>query len=99
MTPSEKANRQYWASRREQQPKPVVKLSVEDFVAEANRRLAAQTACVLGTRFLVIHPSPGAPRGAPTWEGPASMRSLIQRIVQDMTTHFEVEVPFRVERQ
>ena len=98
MTPSEKANRQYWATRRDQQPKPVIKLAVGDFVAEANRRLAAAKGCVPGTRFLVSPPSAQAPHGSPGWEGPASMRSLIHRIVQDLTTRYEVEVPFRMER-
>ena len=97
MTPSDKANRQFWAARREERPKPPVRLSVEDFVSEANRRLGTERACVPGTRFIVCALNSGAP-GEPSWEGPASMRPLIQRIVKDMTTRFELPVPFRIDR-
>ena len=59
MTPSDKANRQFWVSRRQDAPKPPGKLSVTDFVTEANRQLCADKAYVAGTRFIVI-PAPAA---------------------------------------
>ena len=97
MTPSDKANRQFWAARREERPKPPVPLSVDDFVDEANKRLCADRAWVPGTRFVVAAPrAPGV--GEPSWEGPEAMRPLIQRIVQDMTTRYESPVPFRIDR-
>ena len=34
----------------------------------------------------------------PSWEGPETMRPLIQRILKDMTTRFEPPVPFRIDR-
>ena len=97
MTPSDKANRQFWASRREERPKPPVRLSVGDFVSEANRQLCADRAWVPGTRFIVAAATGGG-EGEPSWEGPESMRPLIQRIVKDMTTRFELPVPFRIDR-
>lgn len=97
MTPSDKANRQFWANRREERPKPAVRLSVSDFVSEANRQLCADTAWVPGTRFVVCTTGSGAD-GEPSWEGPETMRPLIQRIVKDMTTRFELPVPFRIDR-
>lgn len=99
MTPSDKANRQFWASRREERPKPPVRLSVADFVREANRLLRADRAWVPGTQFVVVATSGGSEsEGEPSWEGPEAMRPLIQRIVKDMTTHFEPPVPFRIDR-
>ena len=97
MTPSDKANRQFWANRREERPKPPVRLSVSEFVSEANRRLCADRAWAPGTRFVVCPTSSGAD-GEPSWEGPETMRPLIQRIVKDMTTRFELPVPFRIDR-
>jgi hypothetical protein len=97
MTPSDKANRQFWANRREERPKPPVRLSVGDFVSEANRRLRADRAWIPGTRFVVCT-TDGNTDGEPSWEGPEEMRPLIQRIVKDMTTRFELPVPFRIER-
>ena len=97
MTPSDKANRQFWAARREERPKPPLQLSVGDFVSEANRRLSADRACTPGTRFVVAAPR-GPAGGEPSWEGPEAMRPLIQRIVKDMTTSFELPVPFRIDR-
>lgn len=96
MTPSERANRQFWVMRRQEAPKARTRLSVAEFVAEANRRLAADTACVPGTRFVVV-PAPDA-RDQPSWDGPAAMRPLVQRIVQDMTTRFDLDAPFRIDR-
>jgi hypothetical protein len=97
MTPSDKANRQFWANRREERPKPPVRLSVGEFVSEANRLLRADRAWVAGTRFVVCTTGNGAD-GEPSWEGPEAMRPLIQRIVKDMTTRFELPVPFRIDR-
>ena len=97
MTPSDKANRQFWAARREERPKPPVPLSVDDYIEEANRRLFADRAWVPGTRFIAIRPEPEGVE-EPSWEGPASMRPLIQRIVQSMTTRYELPVPFRIDR-
>ena len=97
MTPSDKANRQFWAARREERPKPPVPLSIGDFVAEANKRLAADRSLAPGTRF-VVSASPPAGVEEPSWEGPDEMRPLIQRIVQDMTTRYELPVPFRIDR-
>lgn len=97
MTPSDKANRQFWAARREERPKPPVRLSASDFVGEANRRLRADPAWEPGTRFIVGASSADA-EGEPSWEGPETMRPLIQRIVKDMTTRFEPPGPFRIDR-
>jgi len=97
MTPSDKANRQFWAARREERPKPPVRLSADDFVTEANKRLCADRAWMPGTRFVVGGSAAGA-EGEPSWEGPESMRPLIQRIVKDMTTRFELPGPFRIDR-
>jgi hypothetical protein len=95
MSPSEKANREFWVGRRAEQPKAVVKLSAAEFVSEANRRLHASKSYRPGTRFIV----PGAIErvASPTWEGPPDMRPLIQRIVQDMTSKFDMDVPFRID--
>ena len=97
MTPSDKANRQFWAARREERPKPPVRLTVDDFVSEANKRLYADRAWAPGTRFVVVTANAES-YGEPSWEGPESMRPLIQRIVMDMTTRFELPVPFRIDR-
>jgi|KBSMisStaDraftv2_1062788.scaffolds.fasta_scaffold1465972_2 hypothetical protein len=98
MTPSDKANRQFWVSRRQDAPKPPAKLSVTDFVTKANRQLCADKSYVAGTRFIVI-PAPGSgDQELPSWEGPETMRPLIQRIFQDMTARFELPVPFRIDR-
>ena len=97
MTPSDKANRQFWASRREERPKAPTRLSAGDFVTEANKRLCADRAWVPGTRFIVGE-STAHSEGEPSWEGPESMRPLIQRIVKDMTTRFELPGPFRIDR-
>ena len=97
MTPSDKANRQFWATRREERPKAPVRLSVNEFLSEANRRLSADPACCPGTRFIIGSTRSGA-ADEPSWEGPESMRPLIQRIVKDMTTRFELPVPFRIDR-
>lgn len=97
MTPSDRANRQFWANRREERPKPPVRLTVGDFVDEANRRLRADRSWIPGTSFVVARSESGA-EGEPSWEGPETMRPLIQRIVKDMTTRFELPVPFRIDR-
>ena len=97
VTPSDKANRQFWAARRANAPKAPLKLSVGDFVAEANRQLGADKSYVPGTRFVVVEPPEGgAP--IPTWEGPEAMRPVIQRIVQKLVTRYELPVPFRIDR-
>ena len=98
MSPSDKANRQFWASLREERPKPPARLSVGDFVGEANRRLLDHAACDPGTRFVVQPPVRDGDKEFPSWEGPETMRPLIQRIVQDMTTRYELPVPFRIDR-
>jgi hypothetical protein len=98
MSPSDQANRQFWLLRRQEAPKPPAKLSVADFVAEANRRLRADRAYVPGTQFIVVAGSGDAGREAPTWEGPEAMRPLVQRIFQGMTARFRLDVPFRIDR-
>ena len=98
MTPSDQANRQFWVSRRQDAPKPPGKLSVTDFVTEANRQLRADKAYVAGTRFTVIPAPASGGQELPSWEGPETMRPLIQRIFQDMTTRFQLPVPFRIDR-
>jgi len=96
MSPSDQANRQYWVSRREEAPQPPTRISVADFVLEANRQLAVDKAFLPGTRFVVMA-RPGAGE-QPSWEGPDSMRPLIQRIFQAMTSRFALDVPFRIDR-
>jgi len=59
MTPSDKANRQFWASRRQESPTPPIKLSVSEFVIEANRQLCTAKADIEGTRFVVVQPPAG----------------------------------------
>ena len=98
MTPSDQANRQFWASRRQERPKPPVKLLVSDFVMEANRQLRADKAYVEGTRFVVARSPTGVGQEFPSWEGPEDMRPLIQRILQSMNRKFESPVPFRIDR-
>jgi len=95
MTPSEKANRLFWAKRRDEQRKAAVTLSVAEFVVEGNRRLGVNNACVSGTRFVL---SGQGETSFPTWEGPPSMRSLVHRIVQEMAERFEISVAFRIDR-
>ena len=97
MTPSDKANRQFWAARRANAPRAPLKISIGDFIAEANRQLCADTAYVAGTRF-IVEDAPGGGASTPTWEGPESMRPVIQRIVQRLVTRFELPVPFRIDR-
>lgn len=104
MSPSEMANRQYWVGRRTDQPKAAIKISVAEFVAEANTRLQASVDFRPGTRFIAsphathgIEGSHGV-EGSPTWEGPDAMRSLIHRIVQEMTARYEIPVPFRIDK-
>src|ERR1700674_4501535 len=98
MTPSEKANRQYWADKRSGRSGPATKVSVTHFVAEANKRLHEESSHQAGTRFIVIRRSTDDVEGSPTWEGPETMRSLVQRIVQELTGRYEVSVPFRIDR-
>jgi len=97
MTPSDKANRQFWAARRANAPRAPLKLSVGDFIAEANKQLCADKSYVAGTRFVVADP-PGGGAPIPTWEGPEEMRPVIQRIFQRLLTRFEPPVPFRIDR-
>lgn len=96
MTPSDKANRDFWVARRQGAPRPPTPLSVVDFVQEANRQLAADPTRSPGTRFTIVA-TPGA-EAHPSWEGPDTMRPTVQRIVQGMTSRFELNVPFRIDR-
>jgi hypothetical protein len=98
MTPSDKANRQFWAARRASAPSPPRRLSVEEFVSAANERLCADPAHVAGTRFVAKEPPVAGAPSIPTWEGPEDMRPLVQRIYRELTTRFELPVPFRIER-
>jgi len=98
MTPSDKANRQFWATRREEGPKLAAKLSVADFVTEANRQLRADKSYVPDARFVVLPAVTSGGPELPSWEGPVAVRPLIQRIVQEMTRRFELPVPFLIER-
>ena len=84
-------------TRREERPKPPAKLSVADFVVEANRQLRADRAYVPGTQFIVCTTGRRS-RRRPSWEGPETMRPLIQRIFQGMTARFQLDVPFRIDR-
>jgi len=97
MTPSDKANRQFWTLRRHERPSPPIRLSVSEFVMEANRRLCADKANIEGTRFIVIQRA--GCQDLPSWEGPEAMRPLIQRIFQNMTTRFQLPVAFRIDRE
>ena len=97
MTPSDKANRQFWAARRANAPRAPLKISIVDFVAEANEQLRADTSYVADTRFIIAE-APGGGAPFPTWEGPEAMRPVIQRIVQRLVTRFELPVPFRIDR-
>ena len=97
MTPSDRANRQFWAARRANAPRAPLKLSVADFIAEANKQLCADKSYVSGTRFVVAEAAGGGPP-IPTWEGPETMRPVIQRIFQKLVTRFELPVPFRIDR-
>ena len=96
MTPSDRANRQFWAARRANAPRAPLKLSIPEFIAEANKHLSVDKSYVAGTRFVVADAPDGAP--IPTWEGPEAMRPVIQRIFQKMVTRFELPVPFRIDR-
>ena len=97
MTPSDQANRQFWAARRANAPRPPDKLSVADFVAEANKLLSADKAWDGFTRFIIFgSPVGGSP--AATWEGPETMRPLVQRVYQELARRFELPVPFRIDR-
>jgi hypothetical protein len=97
MTPSDRANRQFWAARRASMPKAPLKLSIAEFVAKANEQLRADKSYVAGTRFVVAEvPGGGAP--IPTWEGPEAMRPVIQRVVQKLVTRYEPPAPFRIDR-
>jgi hypothetical protein len=98
MTPSDQANRQFWLSRRQEAPQPRAKLSVAAFVQEANRQLQADKAYVPGTQFIVLPPPQPGGQEFPSWEGPQSLRPLIQRIFQGMTARFELSVAFRIDR-
>lgn len=98
MTPSDKANRQFWAERRASSPRPPRKLSVPDFVDEANRQLRADPAYVAGARFVAADPPAGNGPQIATWDGPERMRPLIQRIYRELATRFELPVPFRIDR-
>ena len=98
MTPSDKANREFWASRRAGQLKAAEKLSVPDFVTEANRQLGKHKA-LPNTRFVVVERrSAGSEVSWPSWEGPDAMRPIVQRIVQELTTKFRLPVPFQIDR-
>ena len=97
MTPSDRANRQFWAARRASAPRAPLKLSVADFIAEANDQLCADKSYVAGTRF-IAEDSPDGRAPIPTWEGPEAMRPVIQRIFQKLVTRYELPVPFRIDR-
>lgn len=75
-------------------PQPI---SVPEFVAELNRRLRADPSYREGTRFIVATGDDTRPGGS-TWEGPASMKPVVYRIVQGAVGEFEVELPFFSDR-
>ncbi|MEO6362474.1 MAG: hypothetical protein ABIO71_04535 [Caldimonas sp.] len=80
-----------------QPPKQAVPVSVQEFVDEANRRLRADACFREGTRF-VVAPAEDDPPGGSTWEGPEAMKPVVFRIVQELSSEFAVELPFRSDR-
>ena len=74
-------------------PKPAQHVTVEDFVAELNRRLRADSCYREGTRFIVAGADDTRPGGA-TWEGPETMKPVVVRIVQGTVGEYEVDQPF-----
>ena len=97
MTPSAPAKKQDWAYKKIQRVGPPPKVSVAEFVSEANIRLRKDRAYLTGTRFVVDRSGSEDVEGSPSWEGPVEMRALVHRIVQDMILDFEVQVPFRID--
>ncbi len=67
------------------------------FVAELNRRLAADPGWREGTRFVVAAAAGGDVAGS-TWEGPESMKPVVARIVQGTLADFAIEQPFLLDR-
>ena len=73
-----------------------VALDAQSVVDELNRRLRADPAARDDTRFVVA--SGDGSRGAPTWEGPESMKPVVARIVKSVVGEFEAEQPFLFDR-
>ena len=71
-------------------------LDAQRFVDELNRRLRADPAWRDDTRFVVA--SGDDDLGAPTWEGPESMKPVVARIVKSVIGEFETERPFLFDR-
>ncbi len=74
--------------------KPVA-LDAQSFVDELNRRLRADPAWRVDTRFVIGGEGSVA---APTWEGPEAMKAVVARIVKSVIGEFEAEQPFLFDR-
>jgi hypothetical protein len=69
------------------------RLSIDELVAELNRRLFADPAYAPGTRYLVA----GTAERWAAWEGPEAMRPLVSRLARFVADELAHEIPFRAE--
>ena len=87
----------HWKRLLRRAPRAPVSLDTLAFVAELNRRLAADPSRREDTRFIVAAAAGGDVAGS-TWEGPESMTPVIARIVQGTLDEFAIEQPFLLDR-
>ena len=85
----------YWDGRLQRESTQTTVLSVTEFVAELNRRLAEEGGAQGEVRF-VEREIAGHPPVA-TWQGSERMRPLACRIAGAVTAEFRVAVPFQAD--
>ena len=90
------ASSDHWKRLLRRPPREPVALDAQAFVDELNRRLRADPAGRDDTRFVVAGADEAT--GAPTWEGPDSMKPVVARIVKSVIGEFEAERPFLFDR-
>ena len=93
---SSSASSDHWKRLLRRPAHEPVALDSQAFVDELNRRLRADPACSDDTRFVVA--SGDGKVGAPTWEGPESMKPVVARIVKSVVGEFEADRPFLFDR-
>jgi hypothetical protein len=93
---SSSASSDHWKRLLRRPPREPVALDAQSFVDELNRRLRADPSWRDDTRFVIA--SGDGSGGAPTWEGPDSMKPVIARIVKSVIGEFEAERPFLFDR-
>jgi hypothetical protein len=72
----------------------LIALTNDEYVAELNRRLEANSDYRPGARFVARPAGLTFGGGGVTWEGPSDMRRDIVRIVKETAGLYELDKPF-----